>query len=72
MNQDNPGTPEETRLPQARSLARQALAAERAGDMATAERLFAEAERIDPVEVAEELAEANRAAAEPPGLAPSR
>lgn len=63
MAQDNPGTPEETRLPQARSLARHALAAERAGDMATAERLFAEAERIDPVEVAEVLAEAHQSGA---------
>ncbi|MBV8616521.1 MAG: hypothetical protein JOY66_22485, partial [Acetobacteraceae bacterium] len=48
MAQDNSAPADETRVPQARRLAEQALEAERAGDADAAERLFAEAERIDP------------------------
>src|SRR5690349_6771365 len=48
MAQDNGAPADETRVPQARRLAEQAMEAERAGDVDAAERLFAEAERIDP------------------------
>ncbi len=48
MAQDNASPADESRIPQARRLAEQALEAERAGDSAAAERLFAEAERLDP------------------------
>ncbi len=56
MAEDN-GSPlgGEARTPQARRLTEQALAAERAGDAATADRLFAAAERIDPMAVADVL-----------------
>ena len=43
---------------QARRLAEQALAAQRAGDQGAADRLFAEADRIDPEAAADVLAEA--------------
>jgi xanthine dehydrogenase YagT iron-sulfur-binding subunit len=58
MAQDDP-TPadEEGRIPQARRLAEQALAAECSGDQDTADRLFAEAERLDPAAVADVLEE---------------
>jgi xanthine dehydrogenase YagT iron-sulfur-binding subunit len=55
MSRDNDAPGEEARLPQARRLAEQALAARRAGDEATADRLFAEAERVDPQSVADVL-----------------
>jgi hypothetical protein len=42
---------------QARNLAEKALQAERVGDMATADRLFAEADRIDPEAVMDLLQE---------------
>ncbi|MBS0639966.1 MAG: hypothetical protein JSS43_08850 [Proteobacteria bacterium] len=45
------------RRPQARALVEKALQAERAGDQDEADRLFAEAERIDPDETAEVLQE---------------
>ncbi len=48
MAQDNAPPADESRIPQARRLAEQALEAERAGDSAAAERLFEEAERLDP------------------------
>jgi xanthine dehydrogenase YagT iron-sulfur-binding subunit len=47
MAQDNAPPADEQRIPQARRLAEEALEAERAGDAAAAERLFAEAERLD-------------------------
>lgn len=66
MAQDNAPPPAEARTPQARRLAEQALAAERAGDSATADRLFAEADRIDPAAVADVLEEDNTTAAQRP------
>jgi hypothetical protein len=49
-------SPEDCR-PQARGLAERALQAQARGDDATADRLFAEAQLIDPDAVAEVLAE---------------
>ncbi len=65
MAQDNgpPPAAEESRTPQARRLTEQALEAERAGDTATAERLFAEAERMDPGAASDVLAEDDATAA---------
>ena len=48
---------DEGRVRQARRLTEQALAAERDGDQDTADRLFAEAERMDPAAVADVLEE---------------
>ena len=62
------------RMKQARSLAEQALRAQAAGSEDGADRLFAEAERIDPQEVANVLAEheaaSTRDAAGPPSKKP--
>ena len=66
MAQDNTPASDEARVPQARRLAEQALAAERAGDAETAERLFAEAERIDPGIVEAVLEEDEATAAQRP------
>ena len=66
MAQDNSAPADETRVPQARRLAEQALEAERAGDVDAAERLFAEAERIDPGVVEAVLEEDEATAAERP------
>ena len=66
MAQDNSAPADETRVPQARRLAEQALEAERAGDADAAERLFAEAERIDPGIVEAVLEEDEATAAERP------
>jgi xanthine dehydrogenase YagT iron-sulfur-binding subunit len=71
MAQDNgPPPADAARTPQARRLAEQALAAERAGDNATAERLFAAADRIDPAAVADVLEEDNAAARQSPSRPP--
>src|SRR5579863_7877762 len=48
MSRDNATPADEGRKPQARRLTEQAIEAERRGDEAAADRLFAEAERIDP------------------------
>ena len=56
----------EGRIPQARRLAEQALAAERSGDEDTADRLFAEAERLDPAAVADVALEEDSATAAKP------
>ena len=62
--------PDGDRLNQARALADQALRAQAAGNDDEADRLFAEADRIDPQEVAAVLAEHEAAptadAADPP------
>ena len=54
---------DEGRISQARRLAEKALDAERSGDEATADRLFAEAERIDPSAAADVLEEGEITAA---------
>jgi xanthine dehydrogenase YagT iron-sulfur-binding subunit len=59
------------RVAQARRLTAQALAAEREGDAATAQRLFAEAGRIDARAVAEMLAESSIAPGSAPAAAPA-
>ena len=64
MAQDNEAPADEARKPQARRLAEQALDAARAGDEATADRLLAEAERIDPDSVADVLSEDDATAGE--------
>ena len=66
MAQDNTPASDEARVPQARRLTEQALEAERAGDSDTAERLFAEAERIDPGIVEAVLEEDEATAAQRP------
>ena len=62
--------PDGDRMNQARALAEQALRAQAAGLGDEADRLFAEAERIDPQEVANVLEEhevaATRGAGDPP------
>jgi xanthine dehydrogenase YagT iron-sulfur-binding subunit len=70
MAEDNAAPPEESRIPRARRLAEQALEAERGGDPDAAERLFAEAERIDPGAAADVLTEAARPAADRQAAAP--
>ena len=52
-------SPHSGRRLQARRLAEQALDARRIGDAEAADRLFAEADRIDPGAVADVLAEAS-------------
>ena len=67
MAQDNGPPPEdEGKVPEARRLAEKALAAERAGDEETADRLFDEAERTDPVAAADVLDEDDAIAASRP------
>ncbi len=56
---NRPSDPDEGKIAQARRLAEQALEAERTGDTDTAERLFAEAERLDPTAAADVLNEAD-------------
>ena len=68
MAQNDPDpADDEGRLAQARRVAEQALAAERGGDQDTADRLFAEAERIDPSAVADVLEEDESTAGKPRG-----
>jgi xanthine dehydrogenase YagT iron-sulfur-binding subunit len=57
MSRDNQAPAGEENKPQARRLAEQALEAIRAGDAEASDRLFAEAERLDPQAVAEVLEE---------------
>ena len=57
MTQDNAPPPEEGRKLQARRLAEQAMQAQRAGDEDMADRLFAEAEKLDPGAVEDVLDE---------------
>jgi xanthine dehydrogenase YagT iron-sulfur-binding subunit len=57
MTQDNAAPSDEGTKSQARRLAEQAVEAERAGDEDTADRLFAEAEKLDPGAVEDVLEE---------------
>ncbi len=72
MSRDNDTPADEGHISQARRLAEQALAAERAGDRAAADRLFAQAEKLDPEAVGAVLDEDASVAPRPrPGGGPT-